>query len=765
MLLCCTFQTINVHSQVQVHPEQDKNATFTWCSSTNNLPVDTDAELNNYEKVASVVVRNHVMNDEVVSVKEEEDVLHDVFLSYSNVVCHDVFRDTFEVTSDKLSGISHKCEQLQSDDISNVPNTSNVDEGNVDMLVNCNTDTDCDIFRRACVVERVQEVEVVECKYNIDTDDQTTTKSIHITANTTNKTNECVTCHKTFSCPGTLSRHKRIHSGIKPYNCQTCNKAFLDKRDLVRHTRIHTGEMPYVCGVCSKAFRYAVSLQIHNSFHTGVKPYTCHVCNKAFPYRYLLNQHDKRRHSTPNTNFAKTRYECSVCRKTCGCLFSLNRHKSVHSGIKPYTCHICRKAFRLKRFLDRHMVVHSDERPFVCGICSTAFKLKRLLDHHMVVHSDERPYVCGVYSKAFKTDTALRTHKVIHTNDRLFVCDVCSRAFNDASSLGRHKGIHTGLKPHVCNMCNKRFRLAFSLKMHKSIHTGDKPHKCHVCSKAFSDRYCASRHSRIHVTGAARETYKCGFCQRTFLCSMSRRRHERIHAGGDKLFKCNVCEKTFLWKAYLTQHAHIHTDEKTHACDVCDKKFSRASSLRAHKHTHTNDPYKCRFCRKSFAFSTKLYQHIRTIHFRTLQKTFQCDMCHRYFNRPCQTDEQESTEIVCIKRCWKCSSSFGSSSCLTATHTDTGLMVYDCDICNRRFDQEGKLTGPKPVNTVNRPSECGLCNGPYICACYLEIHKRTHIGDVSYECHVCNKVYASYKKFVVHKSQGSVCQILADKVQ
>jgi len=619
LALLYIIQTINLRSQEQVRPVQDTDVTFTWCSSANNIPVDMAAELHNYDKITSTDDRNHVMNDGVLSVKEEKvDVLHDVSLSYSNVMCREMFIGSCDVTANELSCISDNCDQQQrvrTDELSNVSNTSNADEGSVNMLTDCNAVTDCDIFRRACEVERVQEVEVAECKYNIDTHDQMTTKSIHLTANTTKKTHECNQCHKTFSYISQLITHKLVHSGIRPYHCQTCNKVFKNKYAVVQHALIHTGLRPHVCDVCNKKFISASELRRHKW-----------------------------------------------------------KHKLVHS---------------------------SDDNPFKCNVCDKTFKLK--------------------------------------------------------ASLTQHAHIHTDGKTHCCDVCDKRFSRASILRAHKRIHTGDKPYRCRVCNKAFTFSANLGQHLRIHAT--ARKTYRCDVCQRSFFCYSTHRKHKLVHSSDDNPFKCNVCDKTFKLKASLTQHAHIHSDGKTHCCDVCHKRFSRASILQAHKRIHTGDkPYRCRVCNKAFTFSANLTEHVR-IHSRTVtKKTYQCDTCHRYFSQLRQTNGQENTNVG-IKRCRKCTNNFGSSlsSCLTATRADTGLMVYDCDICKRSFDQEGKLTGPKPMNTVNRPSECGLCNRPYICACYLEIHKRTHIDDVPCRCLVCDKVFASYVKFVTHKSQASVC--------
>lgn len=46
-------------------------------------------------------------------------------------------------------------------------------------------------------------------------------------------------CGKTFTRNEELTRHKRIHSGLRPFPCQQCGKRFGRKDHLKKHTRTH----------------------------------------------------------------------------------------------------------------------------------------------------------------------------------------------------------------------------------------------------------------------------------------------------------------------------------------------------------------------------------------------------------------------------------------------------------------------------------------------------------------------------------------------
>jgi uncharacterized Zn-finger protein len=56
---------------------------------------------------------------------------------------------------------------------------------------------------------------------------------------------QCEFCAKSFGSASGLSKHLKIHSGLKPFRCEVCEKSFLHSAHLKNHARIHTGEKPY----------------------------------------------------------------------------------------------------------------------------------------------------------------------------------------------------------------------------------------------------------------------------------------------------------------------------------------------------------------------------------------------------------------------------------------------------------------------------------------------------------------------------------------
>ena len=71
------------------------------------------------------------------------------------------------------------------------------------------------------------------------------------------------------------------------------------------------------------------------------------ICQITFKTKTLL--FDQR------TNYhGKNRFSCDQCRKTFGHAGNLQRHKKIHSGIKPYKCDLCDLSFTQMAHLKTH---------------------------------------------------------------------------------------------------------------------------------------------------------------------------------------------------------------------------------------------------------------------------------------------------------------------------------------------------------------------------------------------------------------------------
>jgi len=202
-------------------------------------------------------------------------------------------------------------------------------------------------------------------------------------------------CSYASSANGTLTRHKRTHTGEKPFQCDFpgCNYACTTSGDLTRHKLTHTGEKPFKCDFpgCNYASTRSDCLTVHKRTHTGEKPFQCDFpgCNYACTQSGSLVTHKR-------THTGEKPFKCDFpgCNYTCTQSGDLVTHKRTHTGEKPFQCDFpgCNYACTQSGDLTRHKLTHTGEKPFQCDFpqcgyaCSESGHLTR---HKKSMHTQE----------------------------------------------------------------------------------------------------------------------------------------------------------------------------------------------------------------------------------------------------------------------------------------------------------------------------------------------------------------------------------------
>ena len=62
-----------------------------------------------------------------------------------------------------------------------------------------------------------------------------------------------------------------------------------------------------------------------------------------------------------------------TCDKAFNRSSTLNTHRRIHAGVKPFVCELCGKGFHQKGNYKSHRLTHSAHKAFKCSICDKAF--------------------------------------------------------------------------------------------------------------------------------------------------------------------------------------------------------------------------------------------------------------------------------------------------------------------------------------------------------------------------------------------------------
>jgi len=151
-----------------------------------------------------------------------------------------------------------------------------------------------------------------------------------------------------------LNKKKLKTEGSGPFFCDLCpEKIFISLEKVKSHLLVvHLGLQSCVCTVCGKCLKSIGSLNRHKILHTGEKPFACKTCGKTFSLKESLSLHERAVHEK------EKRFCCYICGYQFFALGRFKTHLRRHNQEKTHFCHLCPKAFYTKYHLNGHVLTH-----------------------------------------------------------------------------------------------------------------------------------------------------------------------------------------------------------------------------------------------------------------------------------------------------------------------------------------------------------------------------------------------------------------------
>ncbi|XP_063155771.1 zinc finger protein ZFAT [Candoia aspera] len=208
----------------------------------------------------------------------------------------------------------------------------------------------------------------------------------------------------------------------------------------------------------------------------------------------------------------------------------------------------------------------------------------------------------------------------------------------------------------------------------------------------------------------------------------------RLGATQLKIFTCEYCNKVFKFKHSLQAHLRIHTKEKPYKCSSCNYASAIKANLNVHLRKHTGEKFSCDYCSFTCLSKGHLKVHVERVHKKIKQH---CRFCKKKYadvkNLIKHIKEAHDLQDKKVKNVF--------DELRLMTREGKRQLLYDCQICERKFKNELDRDRHMLVHGDERPFACELCGHGATKYQALELHVRKH--PFVYICSECSKKFVS----------------------
>ncbi|XP_062930058.1 zinc finger protein 341-like isoform X1 [Mobula hypostoma] len=211
-----------------------------------------------------------------------------------------------------------------------------------------------------------------------------------------------------------------------------------------------------------------------------------------------------------------------------------------------------------------------------------------------------------------------------------------------------------------------------------------------------------------------------------------------MQEGKGKLpkLKCSYCDKMFAKNFDLQQHIRSHTGEKPFQCIVCGRAFAQKSNVKKHMQTHKVWP----------AGNSRTTVSMQVVAVSPESKRIQgeneaADVSESAEHVPRQTPDVPPPD--------------GSQEARQMLVIDSS---YQCQFCPSKFVTYFQLKSHMIQHKNQQVYKCVVknCTQTFVKLEEFVEHIKNHDDEITYRCHLCNKIFPSLYELGVHQYSHSL---------